>query len=74
MEDQNGAIMHFGRSANSLDIYFGRHFAEGILHEEQAQELIDNLVMNTASHASSAPQTTSRSTPTRLGAPRASAP
>lgn len=45
VKDQNGAAMSFGRTATFFDIYFERDFAEGTLNEEQAQEIIDHLVM-----------------------------
>lgn len=45
VKDQNGAAMSFGRTANFFDIYFERDFAEGTLSEEEAQEIIDHLVM-----------------------------
>lgn len=45
IKDQNGAAMSFGRTATFFDIYFERDFAEGTLNEEQAQEIIDHLVM-----------------------------
>jgi formate C-acetyltransferase len=45
VKDQNGAAMSFGRTATFFDIYFERDFAEGTLHEEEAQEIIDHLVM-----------------------------
>jgi len=45
VKDQNGAAMSFGRTASFFDIYFERDFAEGSLSEEEAQEIIDHLVM-----------------------------
>ncbi len=45
VKDQNGAAMSFGRTASFFDIYFERDFAEGTLNEEEAQEIIDHLVM-----------------------------
>ncbi len=45
VKDQNGAAMSFGRTATFFDIYFERDFAEGTLNEEQAQEIVDHLVM-----------------------------
>jgi len=45
VKDQNGAAMSFGRTATFFDIYFERDFAKGTLNEEQAQEIIDHLVM-----------------------------
>ncbi len=45
VKDQNGAAMSFGRTATFFDVYFERDVAEGTLNEEQAQEIIDHLVM-----------------------------
>ncbi len=45
IKDQNGAAMSFGRCSTFFDIYFERDLAEGTLTEEEAQEIIDHLVM-----------------------------
>ncbi len=45
VKDQNGAAMSFGRCSTFFDIYFERDFSEGSLTEEEAQEIIDHLVM-----------------------------
>lgn len=45
VKEQNGAAMSLGRVSSFLDIYFERDFAEGVLTEEQAQELMDHFVM-----------------------------
>lgn len=45
VKDQNGAAMSIGRNSTFLDIYIERDIANGILTEEQAQELIDHFVM-----------------------------
>ncbi|WP_054687943.1 formate C-acetyltransferase [Pantoea stewartii] len=45
VKSQNGAAMSFGRVSTFLDIYIERDLQAGKLNEEQAQELIDHLVM-----------------------------
>lgn len=45
VKSQNGAAMSFGRVSTFLDIYIERDMQAGSLTEEQAQELIDHLVM-----------------------------
>ncbi len=45
VKTQNGAAMSVGRISTFLDIYFERDFKEGTLTEDDAQELIDHLVM-----------------------------
>lgn len=45
IKEQNGAAMSLGRVSSFLDIYIERDIQEGTLTEEQAQELIDHLVM-----------------------------
>lgn len=37
--------MSFGRTSTFLDIYIQRDLDNGTINEEQAQELIDHLVM-----------------------------
>uniref|UniRef100_A0AB33JB59 Formate acetyltransferase n=1 Tax=Prevotella sp. GTC17259 TaxID=3236795 RepID=A0AB33JB59_9BACT len=45
IKTQNGAAMSVGRISTFLDIYIERDFREGTLTEDEAQELIDHLVM-----------------------------
>ena len=45
VKEQNGAAMSLGRVSTFLDIYIERDIAEGKLHESEAQELIDQLVL-----------------------------
>jgi formate C-acetyltransferase len=45
IKEQNGAAMSLGRVSSFLDIYIERDLVEGVLTEEQAQELIDHFVM-----------------------------
>ncbi len=45
IKTQNGAAMSVGRISTFLDIYIKRDMDKGILTEEQAQEIIDHMVM-----------------------------
>ena len=45
IKTQNGAAMSVGRISTFLDIYLQRDLQEGTLTEEEAQELIDHLVL-----------------------------
>ncbi|NDL62914.1 formate C-acetyltransferase [Acerihabitans arboris] len=45
VKSQNGAAMSFGRTSTFLDIFIERDLKAGKITEEQAQELIDHLVM-----------------------------
>ena len=45
VKDQNGAAMSLGRTSTFLDVYIERDLQNGILTEEQAQELMDHFVM-----------------------------
>ena len=45
IKDQNGAAMSLGRTSTFLDIYFEKDLKEGILTEEQAQEIMDHFIM-----------------------------
>ncbi|MFM2477488.1 formate C-acetyltransferase [Celerinatantimonas sp. MCCC 1A17872] len=45
VKSQNGAAMSFGRNSSFFDIYIERDMAAGKLTEEEAQEMIDHVVM-----------------------------
>jgi len=45
VKSQNGAAMSLGRTSTFFDIYFARDLANGLITEEQAQEIIDHFVM-----------------------------
>lgn len=45
IKEQNGAAMSLGRTSTFLDIYIQRDLDNGILTEEEAQELMDHFVM-----------------------------
>ena len=45
VKQNNGVINSFGRNATFIDIYIERDLNEGIINEEQAQELIDQLII-----------------------------
>ena len=45
VKDQNGAAMSIGRNSTFLDIYIERDIENGVITEEEAQELIDHFIM-----------------------------
>ena len=45
VKEQNGAAMSIGRTSTFLDIYIERDLKEGIITEQEAQELIDHFIM-----------------------------
>lgn len=44
-KDQDGAAMSIGRTSTFLDIYIEKDIANGVLTEEEAQELIDQFII-----------------------------
>ena len=44
VKDQDGAAMSIGRTATFLDIYIEKDIKEGKLTEEEAQELVDQMI------------------------------
>ena len=45
VKSQNGAAMSLGRTSTFLDIYIERDIKNGVITEQQAQEMIDHFVM-----------------------------
>ncbi|MGL5150546.1 MAG: formate C-acetyltransferase [Clostridium sp.] len=45
IKEQNGAAMSLGRTSTFLDIYIERDLKNGVITEEEAQELMDHFVM-----------------------------
>ena len=45
IKTQNGAAMSVGRISTFLDIYIDRDLKAGVITEEEAQELVDHIVM-----------------------------
>ncbi|HHT81818.1 MAG TPA: formate C-acetyltransferase [Acholeplasmataceae bacterium] len=45
VKQQNGAAMSLGSTASFFDVYIERDIKEGVLDEEQAQELIDQFIL-----------------------------
>lgn len=45
VKDQDGAAMSIGRTSTFLDIYIEKDIKAGLLTEEEAQELIDQLII-----------------------------
>ncbi len=45
IKTQNGAAMSVGRISTFLDIYIERDLTNGVITEEEAEELVDHLVM-----------------------------
>lgn len=45
IKDQNGAAMSIGRTSTFLDVYIERDLKNGVITEEQAQEMMDHFVM-----------------------------
>ncbi|GAB6169735.1 formate C-acetyltransferase [Clostridium carnis] len=45
IKENNGAAMSIGRTSTFLDIYIERDLESGLINEEQAQEIIDQLII-----------------------------
>lgn len=45
VKEQNGAAMSLGRTSTFIDIYIERDIKNGVLTEEEAQELVDHFIM-----------------------------
>ena len=45
IKQQNGAAMSLGRTSTFLDIYIERDLKDGVITEEEAQEIMDHFVM-----------------------------
>ena len=45
IKSQDGAAMSLGRTSTFLDIYFERDLENGVITEEEAQEIMDHFVM-----------------------------
>ncbi|WP_133407430.1 formate C-acetyltransferase [Parashewanella tropica] len=45
VKSQNGAAMSLGRTSSFLDIYIERDLKNGVITEQEAQEMIDHMVM-----------------------------
>ena len=45
VKDQNGAAMSLGRTTTFLDIYAERDIKNGVITEEEAQEIVDDFVI-----------------------------
>ncbi len=45
IKENNGAAMSLGRTSTFLDVYIERDLKNGLINEEEAQEIIDHFVM-----------------------------
>ncbi|MCF1438898.1 MAG: formate C-acetyltransferase, partial [Shewanella sp.] len=45
IKSQNGAAMSLGRTSTFLDIYIERDLKNGVINEQQAQEMMDHFIM-----------------------------
>ncbi len=45
IKENNGAAMSLGRTSTFLDIYFERDINNGVLTEEESQEIVDNFII-----------------------------
>lgn len=45
IKEQNGAAMSLGRTSTFIDVYIERDLVNGVITEEEAQELVDHFIM-----------------------------
>ncbi len=45
IKEQNGAAMSLGRTSTFIDIYINRDLENGVITEEEAQEMVDHFIM-----------------------------
>ncbi len=45
IKEQNGAAMSLGRTSTFIDIFIERDIANGVITEEEAQEMVDHFIM-----------------------------
>ncbi len=45
VKSQNGAAMSLGRTSTFIDVFVERDIANGLITEQQAQEMVDHFIM-----------------------------